>query len=64
MPSTFSRRSFLKLGGAAIAASVLSGSRLSAFAQGHSSLVAHLRSITIPTTTELLTSLLHSGENW
>src|ERR1041384_7145154 len=63
MPSIFSRRSFLKLGSAAMAASVLSGSRFSACAQGQSNLVAHLRSITIPTTTELLTSLVNFWGN-
>ncbi len=63
MPSQFSRRRLLRLGGAALAASVLSGSRLRAYAQGQSSLVAHLRSITIPTTTELLTSLVNFWGN-
>jgi len=63
MPSQFSRRSLLRLGGAALAASVLSGSRLRVYAQGQSSLVAHLRSITIPTTTELLTSLVNFWGN-
>ena len=47
MPSTFSRRSCLRLGGAAMAASVLSGSRLSAFAQGNIGFLNYLWKIPI-----------------
>src|SRR5947208_9580532 len=57
MSTKVSRRNFLKLSSAAVAAAMLSSNKFTTFAQ-ESGLSVQLRAITIPTSTELLTSLI------
>ncbi len=57
MPYALSRRNFLKLGGAAAATAIIASSRYCAFAEPNE-LVIDLRSVTIPESVQLLTSLV------
>ncbi len=57
MSTKVSRRNFLKLTGAAVAATMLSANKFTALAQDNS-LNVELRSISIPTSAELITSLI------